>query len=150
MDEVFNTPFEVSLRMLLVLAFDKSSAKNVDMITTLDFMAAYGRSFGITQYNLHGDNAFNFSEFASRRELTQRALRHLVLNRLVDVHQQDDGFYYTISENGLTLSTKFDSNYAEEYRATMELVLKHIKEKPESEIYAMINHLSTISLQGGR
>lgn len=78
MNNVFNTTFEVSLRVLLTLEVseDKLSA---DMIAVSDFITVYGRDFGISSENLHGDNSYRFGEFGIRRELVKEAVKSLVL-----------------------------------------------------------------------
>ena len=56
MTNVFNTTFELSLRVLLTLDSSNNSPRTVDIITALDFITVYGKDFGISDENLHGDN----------------------------------------------------------------------------------------------
>lgn len=149
MENVFNTTFEISLRVLLTLSVDETQTKTADMIAAADFMTVYGQAFGLADENLNGDNAFNFSEFASRRELVQKALRLLVLDGLVIVSRKHDGFKYGISTNGKVYCVRFNSDYADEYFATARAVHELIGSKSEREVLAMINRRSTMSLQRG-
>lgn len=148
-ENVFNTPFEISLRVLLTLFVDDAQTKTVDMVVAADFMTIYGRDFGIAEENLNGDNAFNFSEFAARRELVQKALRLLVLDGLVFVSKRLDGFGYGISTKGKTCCARFNSDYSDEYFATARAVDELISSKSEKEVFALINRRSSMSLGKG-
>ena len=60
MANIFNTDFEISLRGLLLLdAYD--SYLSQDIIRDLDLLATYGKEFGVSETNLHGDNSYSFS-----------------------------------------------------------------------------------------
>ena len=78
MTELFNTPFETSLRVLLLLETEARTDFSINMIACVDFAALYGKSFDISEMNLHGDNLFKFSEFATRKELTRDGMAFLV------------------------------------------------------------------------
>ena len=56
MKEVFNTSFEVSLRILIILNIVKIRL-SIDRISALDFISIYGKDFGVSKYNLHGNNS---------------------------------------------------------------------------------------------
>ena len=68
MNQLFNTVFENSLRILILLDV-MQKPQDIDMIHIIDFMIIYGKVFRITDVNLNGDNALKFSEFISRRSL---------------------------------------------------------------------------------
>lgn len=148
MENVFNTPFEISLRILLTLSVEGNRALTVDMIAAADFITVYGRAFGIADENLNGDNAFNFSEFASRRELVQKAIKLLVLDGLATVSKHRDGFRYGISESGKSYCARLDNDYADEYCASARTVAREfVGAKSEREVLALINRHSTMVLQ---
>jgi hypothetical protein len=151
MVNVFNTPFEISLRVLLTLSVYDKQAMTADLITAADFITVNGRAFGVADENLNGDNAFNFSEFALRRELVQKALKILVLNGLATVYKRCDGFRYGISNSGEAYRARLDNDYADEYFASARSAKEFIGSKSEREVLALINRLSAVSLQrGGR
>lgn len=65
-DSVFNTAFETSLRLLILL--DESDVDlDVESIQTVDFMATYGKEFSIAENSANGDNPFMFCELATRK-----------------------------------------------------------------------------------
>lgn len=122
--------------------------QSADMIAAADFIIGYGKDFGISELNLHGDNNYKFSEFALRRELVKKALKLLVLDGLINVSTSKNGFTYSISQKGINYINKFTSNYADSYRKIGTKVREYLMEKSEREILSLINQLSISSLQG--
>ena len=78
MNELFNTAFEVSLRVLLILNVAQEKL-SLEKITAFDFIANYGTDFEVSDYNLHGINRLRFSEYTVRREKINRGIKDLVL-----------------------------------------------------------------------
>lgn len=91
MTELFNTPFETALRVLLLLESEARTDFSINMIAAVDFAALYGRSFAFSEMNLHGDNLFKFSEFATRKELTRDGMTLLVRRGFVDINPTKNG-----------------------------------------------------------
>jgi hypothetical protein len=118
-----------------------------EKLAALDFVAIYGASFGITESNLHGDGDYKFSEFAVRRELTQKALRELVQRGFVKVANSSYGFVYTITEAGKAFCEELTDEYAAEYRENLVFVADEIGEMSERDITAFINQHSVNSLK---
>lgn len=123
MTELFNTPFETALRVLLLLESEARTDFSINMIAAVDFAALYGRSFAFSGMNLHGDNLFKFSEFATRKELTRDGMTLLVRRGFVDVNPTKNGFIYCISARGKEFSRQLDTRYAKEYRGQIRLAL---------------------------
>jgi len=148
MNNLLNTPFEISLRSLIMLGAADAQWKTADMIVAADFITVYSRDFGISDVNLHGDNDYKFSEFALRRELMKKAVKLLVVNGLINVSSTDNGFFYSINQKGMAYCTKFTNDYAITYRRLAKQVLTcYITNKSEREILKIINRYSLSSLQ---
>ena len=148
MPRVFNSTFENSLRILLLLnAF--SDPQTVDMLYAADFMTTYGKVFGISIVDLNGDNQYKFSEFASRRQIVQNALKYLVLEGLVLPIRTSDGITYVATEQGKTLADSFTSDYAKEYKTNAVNVVKKVCGRSERAVIAYINRLSAASISKG-
>jgi hypothetical protein len=142
MIELFNTPFETSLRVLLTLRVF-GEAMTLDKIAAADFMTIYARDFSLAAYNLNGDNSLSFSEVASKRVeveiLVGKAIKQLVLNRLVSAVQNRSGFTYEITAQGAHICDELTSDYTDEYIVMSQAVCKYIEGKSEVEILAEIN-----------
>ncbi len=148
MDRLFNSIFENSLRLLILLD-EYDMPKSLDMLYAIDFMTLYGASFGITDQNLNGDNDYKFSVFASYRESIQEALKALVLNGTVQAVSYNEGLAYIITPEGEDFCQSLSSDYAKEYREAAQAVIKTVGKRSERAIIDAIYKLSAKSFQGG-
>ena len=148
MSNIFNTPFETSLRVLLTLEAAGEQSETSDMIAAADFITIYGRDFSMADENLHGDNNFKFSEFALLRELVNKAVKRLVVDGLINVSSKNNnGFSYSINRKGLDYCAMFRNDYAETYRHIAQQARTYMMNKSERETLVLINQLSVTSLQ---
>ena len=132
MSEVFNSSFEISLRILIILNTVQSRL-SIDRITAIDFISIYGKDFGVSEYNLHGDNDYRFSEYTSKREIASQALKELVLKGYIIPHCSKNGFSYSISKNGTVFCESLNDKYADDFtdivKRTNLLFLKYSDRK---------------------
>lgn len=148
MSNIFNTSFEISLRVLLTLESAPLQWWTADLIAASDFITVYSGDFGITAVNLHGVNSFKYSEFALRREMVKEALKALVARDLIDVKSAQDGFMYTLSKNGGECCGEIESSYAQSYRELAASVREKFADKTDREVLRLINRNSISSLRG--
>lgn len=140
MDRLFNSTFENSLRLLILLD-EYEMPQTLDMLYAVDFMTLYGVPFGVSNHNLQGDNDLKFSEFASQRELVKEALKELVLNGTAEAVGYKDGLSYVITTEGEDYCESLISEYACEYRKIARDVVKATKGKTERSLIAAIYKL---------
>lgn len=148
MNRLFNSIFENSLRIMLLLA-EFNCGESLDKIYAVDFMVTYGATFGVSKSDLNGDNLYKFSEFASRREIVRQALKQLVLDGLVWPDNSANGILYSITNAGREYCANLDSEYAKEYRATARKIVESVSDIPERTIIEKINKMSAESLRKG-
>lgn len=148
MNDVFNTSFEISLRMLLILNTVQSRL-SIDRIIALDFIAIYGKDFGVSEYNLHGDNDYRFSEYTSKREIISKAIKELVLRGYVNPYCNKSGFNYSISKNGTTFCESLNDKYAEEFIDMVRKANMLFHEYSDRKLIHCINEYA-ISMLGGK
>ena len=148
MNELFNTAFEVSLRVLLILnvARDKLS---LEKITAFDFIANYGTDFEVSDYNLHGNNRLRFSEYTVRREKVNQGIKDLVLIGYVLPCCSKEGFTYCLTENGRAFCRELNNEYATKYSNMVNMVLSEYGNFAETELINKINHRA-IAMFGGK
>lgn len=146
MYSVFNSTFEISLR-ILILMDEFGTAQSLGRLYIADFITTYGRAFGITEKSINGDNQFMFSEFASRRELVRGALKELVLDGYVLPIRSNRGFSYRINDKGKEFSKLLDSEYAIEYRQAAKAALAYMGNRTQKSITDEINDMSMKSIQ---
>ena len=145
----FNTVFEASLRVMLILDAFFDRALSVDMIAYIDFICTYGQIFGLADKNLHGDNTFTFCEFTNRREIVTKAIKSLVLDGKCVVTNEKNGFCYGLSDNGKTAVIKFNSEYATEYRMLSKAAKNYIGNQSEQGMLTLISEQAKNLLQEG-
>ena len=88
MKKLFNTEFEVSMRLLILI--NSISSLNEDELAYLDFFSIYSKTFNFTNENLNGDCSFPINEITLQRKLIRNALKELVLKSLVKVNFDDE------------------------------------------------------------
>lgn len=141
-DKLFNTPFELSLHILLLLD-SVGGDFTLERITDFDFIAVYAPDFGFKAKSLNGDNGFAFSELTVKRKLMKAAIRDLVLDGLVAASDSMNGITYALTSTGITMSRSFESDYAIRYRKIINQVHRRYKNKSELELSSIINKQST-------
>lgn len=148
MTDVFNTSFEVSLRILIILNTVQTRL-SIDRITALDFIAIYGKDFGVSEYNLHGDNDYRFSEYTSKREIVSQAIKELVLRGYITPHCNKSGFNYSVSKNGTTFCESLNDKYAEDFTAIVKKANTLFLEYSDRKLIRCINEYA-IAILGGK
>lgn len=139
MTKLFNTPFELSLRSVLLLSVAERKDMTLDRVAAYDFIAIYGSYFDLTENNLHGVNDYSFSEFTSRRELLSEALKSLVLDGLVRATHRKAGFCFEITEPGRDFCNKQSTEYANSYRAMVARTDQKFGNSTEIDLLAIIS-----------
>ena len=148
-ESVFNSTFEMELRVLLLLSAAKKKAFSVERIVSLDFIVCYAGSFQLPYLNPQGDNQYMFSELASRRERIQEAVKSLVVQGLLDVGL-DNGYVFSITEAGSKYIKKLKSEYAVQYQTIAADAIKRFKDYSDLQLDRMINDSAVKSVRGGR
>lgn len=144
---VFNTIFEVSMRLLLLLSLSKNRGLTLDSLITADFIANYSKEFGLSDNNLHGDNEFSFSELSARRLSAQNAIKQLVLENMIQVAYSKFGFQYSISERGRAFCNTLTSDYASEYRGYSKKAITYMDSMSEIELLNLISQKASKSIR---
>ena len=149
MSEVFNSSLEISLRILIILNTVKSRL-SVDRITALDFISIYGKDFGSSEYNLHGDNDYRFSEYTSKRKIVSQALKELILRGYIIPHCNKSGFNYNISRSGTMFCRSLNDKYAEDFTDIVKKTDSLFFEYSDRELIYIINEYAINMVRGTR
>ena len=147
MNSIFNSPFELSLRILILMKIKKSRV-TVDWLSCLDFVTTYGKDFGISEFNLHGDNEYRFSEYAAKREIIGIAIKELVLRGYISPHCNKSGFNYSITLAGIKLCETLNDEYAETYEKIAEMAINHFADYTDRKLMNCINEKAILALGG--
>lgn len=126
MTKLFNTEFEVSMRLLMIL--DKESYLNEDEIARLDFFAIYAEHYGFGDSNLNGVCSFPLNEFTIQRKLIKNALKELLFRGLATVmNNPDRGFIYAITDSGKAHVSEMNDDYSIEYKKYASNIIDEMK-----------------------
>jgi hypothetical protein len=148
MKDIFNTPFELSLRILIILFADQSRL-TVDRLTALDYISTYGKDFRVSEYNLHGENNYRFSEYASRREIVSQSIKKLVVKGYIKPYCNKSGFRYGISKNGISFCESLNDDYAECFIAIVKKAIEVFSNYSDRKLASCINEYA-IAMFGGK
>ena len=147
--KLFNTTYEMSLRLLVFLSQYEKEAFSIDQMSVMDFIITYGAVFGISDVNLHGNNRFKFSEYSNRRNLVKSATKSLTLKGLIEPQLSDEGFKYSITNQGITYINAFESVYSHALREMSVETYIFTKDKSETELVALVHKNAIESLTPG-
>ena len=139
MNEIFNSSFETGLRVLLILSSIQPKAVTIDRIASYDFITIYGRDFGVSHINLHGDSNFNFSELASKRISCNEGLKEFVLTGLISINRTAEGFTYFLNDKGKKYVESLSSDYANQFLEIIHEVHKKYANNSDEEMIKLIN-----------
>lgn len=139
MNKIFNSSFETGLRVLLLLSSIQPQAATVDRITAYDFITVYGKDFGVSEINLHGNSNFNFSELATKRANCNEGIKEFVLNGLISINRTDEGFTYFLNQTGKKYVSNLSSDYGEQYLAISKEVHRKFSALSDEDVVNLIN-----------
>lgn len=122
-ESLFNSRFETSLRVLLLLAEATVWPLSASAISNIDFMATYGKEFGVSDYDLHGQNSYKFSQLPAKKQLIDEAIKKLVRLGFISV-DLSNGYRYMITDSGVSFIDEMDDTYSEQYRAVVGSIFK--------------------------
>lgn len=134
-NSLFNSTFEMSLRILLLLSSDEDKYYSAEKVMILDFINCYSADYNLPYPNLHGKNKYKFGELANRRNLTYESIRSLVTKGLIKV-EVDNGYKFSITDIGKKYVGLMESDYAEEYK---KIALASIKKYGEESDGSLLN-----------
>ena len=105
-----------------MLLYVSRGTVNIDRMVSYDFIATYGKYFGVDNENLHGDNEYSFGELSARRKMMMQSIKYLVTKDLIRAVDTDKGFVYRITDGGAQVVREMRSEYALRYLKVMEKV----------------------------
>ncbi len=111
--KIFNSPIEVGIRALLILA--EFSPKKLDLkdLVYLDYFLVHSSDVGEGPKSIHPPSPFRSGEIAVKREILKKSLQILHKKSLVEAELSSDGIKYKITETGVTFSTSQNTSYAQ-------------------------------------
>ncbi len=126
MNKLFNTEFEVSMRILLLLS-NVNNPLTKDEIAYLDFITIYSNTYGFENENLNGECVYPLNELTIQMKLIQESIKSLVVSGFIEVTaNKDKGFLYKITNEGASITQSMSSAYSTDYRRTQKEIITKI------------------------
>lgn len=135
------------MRAMLILYTTQRRGMTIDRIAAYDFMTIYGNDLGVAEKNLHGINHFNFSELTSKRATCSEGVKAFVLDGLISVSRNKNGFIYSLTSSGEKYVGALDSDYKEQYLKIVKKVNSKYGQVPETELINTINQAAVNALR---
>lgn len=145
---LFNSVFENALRVLHILVIIEKKL-TLERIVSIDFISIYGKDFGVSKINLHGNNSYNFSEFSLKREQIKKALKLLVLEGYVTPKYLKKGFFYMITKKGKNYCNRFNNNYSETLSTTIKNIGMKYENLSDRRLTNLVNEMAILSIGSG-
>lgn len=136
MINIFNSTFENSLRVILLLSNCTMEIRQ-ERIVYLDFITCYSHDFGFSE-NINGNNSSKKAEITLRRAKIKKALHELVVEGFVKPIDKDEGHFFEITIVGKQFSEQLSSNYAIKYRKISKSVITQFSDKTDKDLLDLI------------
>jgi hypothetical protein len=107
---IFNSPFELGLRMVYLLSALKPHGADLQKLVLLDYAIVYSGDLEGPE-SLHTPVPFRGAELLSRRELIEQGLYLMSTRGLVDATTDETGITYYVGPSALTLVGSLTSRY---------------------------------------
>lgn len=108
--ELFNTPFELGLRMVYLLSALRPGGADLQKLVLLDYAIVYTKDLG-GPVSLHTPVPYRNAELFSRRERIEQGLYLMSTRGLVDVVLDDRGMNYIAGDSSFTMVGSLSSKY---------------------------------------
>jgi hypothetical protein len=108
--ELFNTPFELGLRMVYLLFALRPGGADLQKLVLLDYAIVYSQDVG-GPASLHTPVPYRNAELFSRRERIEQGLYLMSTRGLVDVVVDDRGMTYIAGASSFTMVGSLSSKY---------------------------------------
>ena len=129
------------MRLVLLLnTFDCPLSS--EELFVFDFIATYGKEFGLTDVSLNGDSEFTLSKATLRRKRVMEAVSYLVRNGYITFIAEKNETKYELTKRGNGLYKKISqSGYSEKYILTVELEKKELFTKKNKVLDLLLDKI---------
>jgi hypothetical protein len=141
--ELFNTPFELGLRMVYLLFALRPGGADLQKLVLLDYAIVYSQDVG-GPTSLHTPVPYRNGELFSRRERIEQGLYVMSTRGLVDVEIDDRGLTYVAGASSFTMVGSLSSKYWREMQERCLWVAKRFGSASSSDLlnlFAESGHL---------
>ena len=125
---------------MLLFAFDAPLSS--EELFVFDFVATYGKEFGLTDVSLNGDSEFTLSKATLRRKRVMESISYLVRNGYITLIAGKNETKYELTERGNEFYKKISqAGYSEKYMLTVELGKKELFTKKNKVLDLLLDRI---------
>lgn len=138
--KLFNTPLELGIRCLMILAESTEFDQKVDLhrLMYLDHLILNTGDIGAIE-SLHAPVPNRGVQVYAKHNLIQSGISVIASKNLIDISIETDGFYYRINDNGIKFLNYFESKYAKKLSHRIKWTLSEFGNLPTGEIKTFID-----------
>lgn len=140
MSNIFNSNFEIALRILIILNQNKNKAFSKERLISYDFITLYAKNFKIYYENINGDNMFYISEYSSIKHKYDDSIKFLLFKGLIIL--TDNATKYQISPVGTEYIESLITEYAKTYKHILSFVEKKYANTNDQDLTKEITNKS--------
>ncbi|NNM43756.1 MAG: threonine transporter RhtB [Chlamydiae bacterium] len=133
MNEIFNTPFELGIRMVYLLMALHPLKVDLQRLIYFDYAAIYSADLGGPE-SLHTPVPLRGGEYASRRDVIEKGLYLMASRSFIDVQADATGITYCLGEHGPSLVGLISGEYSKELFRRCNWVANELSNKSEKEL----------------
>lgn len=146
-ESVLNSGMEMQYRLLLLLSTLPTDDYSQRWLSGMDFIVEYGRTFELTEENLHGDSWMRFTEYATKIASVIDGLRTLTFRGWVKATPGRHGFTYRITDLGNEVADAFSTSYAIAYKEIAQSAFYTYGDMDEAALDEMIREKALTSME---
>jgi hypothetical protein len=144
MNRIFNTTFEASVRILMLLSLVLEPIE-AERIVALDSITIYGHSIGFAEYDINSNSQRRSNEYTARRYKDLNAIKRLTLTGLIKAEFINSALMYSITTTGKNYVQSLTSEYSKHYKTNAQQIISKINDFSTAELIKLARDTGDIA-----
>lgn len=141
MNNLFNSPFEIGIRMVFLLLSLYPRKADLQKLVYLEYATVYSEDLG-GPTSLHTPVPMRGGEYICKRDVIEHGLYLMSVRSFIDVTYDSSGIYYSVGENGPALVGLIGGSYASQLLLSCEWVTRHFGDLSVNELSSLFDKKS--------
>ncbi|EKN3986322.1 ABC-three component system middle component 2 [Yersinia enterocolitica] len=141
MNNIFNSPFEMGVRMVYLLLSLYPRKIDLQKLVYLEYVTVYSEDLG-GPTSLHTPVPMRGGEYICKRDIIERGLHLMSARSFIDVTYDSTGIYYSAGENGPALVGLIGGTYASQLLISCEWVARNFGDFGINELLSLFDKKS--------
>lgn len=136
---IYNTPLEVGMRILILLSELDNNAADIDRLVIYDYFMLHGNDFDEDIESLHPATPYRAGEIYVKRKIIQESINLMHSKELLNIEYTKEGIFYKANELTKVFLEYLDTQYAKDLLKYSRLVIKKFNSYSNDELNVYIN-----------